>query len=55
MDKYKVIDTPMRPKRYKVESTNWPGHNNSWTEYFELKEDADKEMNKRNNSKPCGA
>lgn len=48
MMKYEVIDTPMRPKRYKVESVEQPGRNNSWTEYFETTPEAQTECDKRN-------
>lgn len=50
-DTYKVIDTPMRPKRWKVESVNWPGSNNSWTEYFLTRGEAQTECDKRNKKK----
>ncbi len=48
--KYKVIETPCFPCKWKVESIMWPGQNNSWTEYFKTKEEAQKETDKRNNS-----
>lgn len=48
MDKYHVIDTPMRPRRWKVESIKFPGCNNSWTEYYEFKEAAETECFRRN-------
>ena len=45
---WKVIDTPCRPKRWKVESVQWPGRNNSWTEYFEDRYAAELECSRRN-------
>lgn len=46
--KYKVIDTPMYPKRFKVESIQFQGNNNSWTEYFKTLKEAQQECNRRN-------
>lgn len=45
---YRVIDTPCRPRRWKVESVPWPGRNNSWTEYFVDRGDAEREVVRRN-------
>lgn len=46
--KYIVIDTPCRPRRYKVESIQFPRSNNSWVEYFVNKKEAEKECERRN-------
>jgi len=48
--KYEVIDTPMRPARWKVESKEFPGRNNSWTEYFSDFMDAIRECKRRNST-----
>ena len=45
---YKVIDTSCRPKRWKVESIRFPGSNNSWTEYYKTRLEAQLETDKRN-------
>jgi len=45
---YKVIDTPMWPNRWKVESVQWPGRDNSTTEFFKERSDADRECDRRN-------
>jgi len=47
---YKVIDTPCRPRRWKVESVRWPNGNNSWTNYFVERKDAQNECDKRNSA-----
>ena len=46
--KYHVIDTPMRPNRWKVESLAWPGANNSTSEYFPRYDEAQAESTRRN-------
>ena len=50
MSKYHVIDTPCRPKRFKVENIQFPGRNNSWTEYFRTPGEAQTECDRRNKS-----
>lgn len=40
----------MFPHVWKVESVQWPGHNNSFTEYFATQKEAQKECDKRNGS-----
>lgn len=45
---YRVIDTPCYPCRWKVESVQWPGRNNSFTEFFPDRGDAEREANRRN-------
>lgn len=47
---YKVIDTPMYPARWKVETSNTPGHDNSAHNFFINKENAAKECKRRNKS-----
>lgn len=47
--KYTVIDTPMRPARYKVIERNKPFADNSTHHYFRERGDANTECVKRNN------
>lgn len=44
---YTIEDTPCFPCRWKIVPVgNWK-RNNSWTEYFPTKEEAQKEINRR--------
>lgn len=46
MDKYRVIETPMFPRCWKIEHVGYT-QNNAWTEYFRTREDALAEIARR--------